>query len=136
MYIKNVNIPPILDHLIYTPETTYIPHAAADPHVETGLSADDSLLADALSRLYPTHDNLLSAQSGAAGAEADAKLGGTLREAFLSHGREEMGDAQASLDEVLSHMGTVPGPEDDALSRRLAEAAGLYGGGEGETNVS
>ncbi|WP_159589557.1 hypothetical protein [Chelativorans xinjiangense] len=137
----------MIQALTYTPETTYIPQAAEDPHVETSLSADDSLSDDALSRLDPDHDNLLSAQSGAAGDEADAdafeaayeadaELGGTLREAFLSYGREEMGDAQVSLNEVLSHMGTFPGPEDDALSRRLAKAAGLYGGEEGETDVS
>ncbi|WP_163266024.1 YopT-type cysteine protease domain-containing protein [Chelativorans alearense] len=150
MLITNITLSLDPDYFTYIPEIAYggtQPQTVEDTHPETGLSAEDSLSDDALDRLDPDHDNLVDAQSGAAvdktdadvfGApyEADAKLGGTLREAFLSHGREEMGDAQASLDEVLSHMGTFPGPEDDALSRRLAEAAGLYGGGEGETNVS
>lgn len=72
--------------------------------------------------------------AGPAGTAAERRE--RLRDAFIGYMRERLGEAEASDAEVLSRIAALPGPEEDALQRRLAAAAGLYGGKAGENDIA
>ncbi|WP_163272115.1 YopT-type cysteine protease domain-containing protein [Chelativorans alearense] len=88
----------------------------------------------AAAQVQETGDAQTAAADAVGGAEA--KLGGKLRGAFVSYMREQLDDSGLSDDQVLEHMTAFPNPNDNTLMRRLADAAGLYGGKEGEDDVA
>ncbi|MCT7373763.1 YopT-type cysteine protease domain-containing protein [Chelativorans salis] len=122
--------------------------------VEAAMSSPEPSMHASLSRLGDVHASITKtrskravaaqaqegddAQTEAADAVggAEAELAGKLRGVFVSYMREQFGDRDLSDDQVLEHMTAFPNLNDNALMRRLAGAAGLYGSKEGEDDVA